>query len=108
MELFNKLYLNRFYKVILYIFGIIFILSIFVDIKISSITINQLFIFKTSLKFLLIAIGCWIVEEIYNLIFENTKNNDFIILIDIMYIILVYGGMIFFTIIWLIIPFLSS
>jgi len=108
MELFNKLSLNRFYKIYLYVFGIIFILSIFVDLKISSTTINQLFIFKTSLKFVLISIGCWIIEEFYHLISENTKNMDLIRFMDVVYIILIYGGMIFFTIVWLIIPFLVN
>jgi len=106
MELFNKLNLNKFYKIYLYIFGIIFILSIFIDVKISSPIINQLFIFDTSLKFVLISIGCWITNDICNLIVNNTKSADFGVFIDIICLILIYGGIIVSTIFWLIIPLL--
>ena len=60
-DLFKGLKLNKYYKVLLYIFGIILILSIFFEVK----NVDVVFVRTLSLWMIFGSIAAWILEELF-------------------------------------------
>ena len=96
-NLLNNLRIDSFYKLIIYLSGVILIASLFFPVK----YLDQPFIFKLALKFLMLGISYWILDTFCRLIVDFIKDQDLANFFGVVYIIIFYVTPFIFGYLWL-------